>query len=62
MVEVALAEGEQGAVADEDAEFEGGVEVRDVFAEDQMVGDWGVGLGLGGGSGGVCKLFRLVFG
>lgn len=34
VVEVALAEGEQGAVADEDAEFECGVEVRDVFAED----------------------------
>lgn len=42
VVQVPLAHAEEGAVADEAAEFEGGVEVE-VFAEDEVVGDlwWG---------------------
>ena len=39
VVEVALAEAEEGAVADEAAEFEGWVEVWEVFAQDEVVGD-----------------------
>ena len=53
VIEVALADGEEGAVADEAAKFEGRIEVGDGFAEDEVVGyycGFGVGMGYGSGS------------
>ena len=64
MVQVALAEAEERARADEAAEFEGRVERWDGFAEDEVIGNLGVGLLLvttTTDSWGIC-LFLLLFG
>ena len=47
VVQVALAEAEERVGADEAAEFKGGVERGDGFAEDEVVWDLGRGVGVG---------------